>query len=93
LTEAYSQPSCALCTELEQRSNRKNGGVLATQYRRRQGRFDIKGKERWFSASGISKPNKTVLQAQRNCPFYKPKQIPRGLIDKLFREDNDRIES
>ncbi len=35
-------------------------------------RFD-KSEPRWFAPAGITKPNKTVAQAQKDCPFYKPK--------------------
>ena len=41
------------------------------EYRCRHGRFDRRN-QRWFAASGIAKPNRTVAGEQENCPLYKP---------------------
>jgi hypothetical protein len=60
-----TSPSCAACAELELRQEPE-------EHHCRQGRFDKK-KPRWFAPVGIAKPNKTVAQAQNDCPFYKPK--------------------
>lgn len=94
MAKIYPKPACAFCTELEERSNRRDGGPRAFQYHCCHGRFDKKGKERWFSPSGIGKPNKTVTQAQKDCPLYNPKPLPLGTVDRLFggREDNDVVE-
>jgi hypothetical protein len=61
----YTFPSCATCAELEQRQEPE-------EYHCRQGRFDKK-KPRWFAPVGITEPNRTVAQAQKDCPFYKAK--------------------
>lgn len=38
----------------------------------RHGRFDGRNL-RWFPPVGVTTPNKTVADAQKNCPFYSPK--------------------
>jgi len=58
-------PACATCSELLVR-------LEPEECRCRHGRFD-KSNPRWFAPSGIAKPNKTVAQAQKDCPVYKPK--------------------
>lgn len=60
------QAKCASCLWLMERLDTE-------EYRCRYGRFDKKN-PRWFAPSGITKPNETVAQAQRNCPHYQPKE-------------------
>ena len=62
------QPNCASCLWLLVRPDPE-------EYRCQHGRFDKKN-PRWFALSGITKPNETVAQAQKNCPHYQPKALP-----------------
>ena len=68
-----AEPACATCTELVARVEREGGVPVATECRCIHGRFDKKGRERWFAPSGVRKPNKTVAEAQEECPVYRPK--------------------
>jgi len=61
----HAPPSCAKCVELVVR-------LEPEECHCRWGRFD-KRKPRWFAPAGITKPNQTVTQAQKDCPFYNPK--------------------
>ena len=58
--------ACGTCAELEER-------LEPEECHCRKGRFD-KRKPRWFAPVGITKPNKTVAQAQKDCPFYNLKE-------------------
>ncbi len=65
MEHGHTPPACGTCAELEER-------LEPEEYHCRQGRFD-KRKPRWFAPIGITTPNKTVAQVQKDCPFYNPK--------------------
>jgi hypothetical protein len=79
MQHAHISLSCASCAELEQRQEPE-------EYHCRQGRFD-KRKPRWFAPVGITRPNKTVAQAQTGCPFYKPKPEQAASVYRDSRQE------
>lgn len=59
---------CQFCPYLEKGEWR---GLAV--YRCGQGRYDPpEGARQFFAWDGLYKPNKTVMRAQENCPFYLP---------------------
>lgn len=72
------QANCASCLWLQVKAEPE-------EYRCQHGRFDKKN-PRWFATSGITKPNSTVAQAQRNCPHYQLKTplLKLGQGDRRF---------
>ncbi len=71
LYAAGYEPACATCVELVERVERNGGVPVPTECRCRHGRFDRKGSERWFAPGGIKRPNRTVAEAQKDCPLYR----------------------
>jgi hypothetical protein len=56
MDDQRAKPTCATCSELVVRSEPE-------EYWCPHGRFD-KSNPRWFAPSGVTKPNKTVAEAQ-----------------------------